>query len=347
MTIAAAARLTLLAGAALAAIALPGREAQAQNLVVYCGNTEDWCRTMTTAFERQTGIKVSMLRKSSGEIYATLKAEATNPRADIWWGGSGDPHMQAAEEGLTQEYTSPNLGELHPWAVKQWELSKKRAVGVFAGAMGFSYNTKLIAEKKIPEPKCWADLIDPRLRDEVQTSDPNASGTAYNVLATLVQLMGEEKGFDFMKQLHRNVNQYTKSGAAPAKALSLGETTMAINFQHDVVPYVLQGSPIVIVSPCEGTGYEVGSMSMVKGARNPKEAQAWYDWALTKDAQAVGPTTRTSYQVPANKAVPPLAEAPDFSKIKFIDYDFAKYGQSETRRRLLNRWDNEVKNAPK
>ena len=72
-------------------------------------------------------------------------------------------------------------------------------------------------------------------------------------------------------------------------------------------------------------------MSLVKGARNPKEAQTRYDWALTREAQAVGPTTKTSYQVPANKDVPPLPEAPDFSKIKFIDYDFAKYGQSETR----------------
>ncbi len=343
-------RFTLLAATALVATLLPGHQAAAQtggNLVLYCGSTEDWCRTQTAAFERQTGIKVSMLRKSSGEIYATLKAEAANPRADIWWGGSGDPHLQAAEEGLTQEYTSPNLNQLHPWAVKQWETSKKRAVGIFAGAMGFAYNTKQLAEKKIPAPKCWADLIDPRLRDEVQTSDPNASGTAYNVLATLVQIMGEDKGFDFIKALHRNVNQYTKSGAAPAKALSLGETSVAINFMHDVVPYVLQGSPVVIVPPCEGTGYEVGSMSMVKGARNPKEAQAWYDWALTREAQSVGPTTKTSYQVPANKDVPPLPEAPDFSKIKFIDYDFAKYGTSEVRRRLLSRWDNEVKNAPK
>ena len=110
-------RFTLLAATALVATLLPGHQAAAQtggNLVLYCGSTEDWCRTQTAAFERQTGIKVSMLRKSSGEIYATLKAEAANPRADIWWGGSGDPHLQAAEEGLTQEYTSPNLNQLHP-----------------------------------------------------------------------------------------------------------------------------------------------------------------------------------------------------------------------------------------
>jgi iron(III) transport system substrate-binding protein len=338
----------ILAALALVAATLASPPARAQgNLVLYCANVEDWCRVMVTAFERKTGIKVAMARKSSGEVYAQLKAEAANPRADLWWGGTGDPHMQAAEEGLTQDYASPNLALLHPWAVKQWEQSKHRAVGIFAGAMGFGFNTKQLAERKIAEPKCWADLLDPKLKDEVQVADPNSAGTAYNMLATIVQLMGEDGGFEYLKKLHRNVNQYTKSGAAPAKALSLGETTVGINFQHDIVPYVLQGAPIRIVSPCEGTGYEIGSMSIIRGARNPREAQAWYDWALTTEAQEAGPQSKTSFQVPANREAKVHPEAPDFSRIKFIDYDFAKYGSSEVRRRLLARWDAEVKNLPK
>ena len=332
--------------AALALSAAQGAQAQG-NLVVYCGNVEDWCRVMVTAFERKTGIKVAMTRKSSGEIYAQLKAESTNPRGDLWWGGSGDPHVQAAEEGLTQEYKSPNLGQLHPWAVEQWQRTRGRAVGVFAGAMGIGFNSKLLADKKIPEPKCWADLLDARLKDEVQMADPNSAGTAYTALATLVQLMGEDPAFDYLKKLHRNINQYTKSGAAPAKALSLGETAVGINFQHDLVPYVLQGAPMKIVSPCEGTGYETGSMSIVKGARNLKEAQAWYDWALTREAQEIGPAAKVSFQVPANKETRGAPEAPDFSRIKFIKYDFDKFGSSETRKRLLSRWTNEVKSLPK
>ncbi len=54
-----------------------------------------------------------------------------------------------------------------------------------------------------------------------------------------------------------------------------------------------------------------------------------------------------SFQVPANKQARTAPEAPDFSRIKFIKYDFDKYGSSETRKRLLARWTNEVKSAPK
>src|SRR6185503_7005063 len=104
---------------------VPAASANAQgSLVVYCGVQEEWCRGAVTAFERETGIKVSMTRKSAGEVYAQVKAEASNPRGDVWWGGTGDPHMQAAEEGLTLEYKSSKLTELQSWAVKQWEQSK-------------------------------------------------------------------------------------------------------------------------------------------------------------------------------------------------------------------------------
>jgi iron(III) transport system substrate-binding protein len=338
---------TAVALAALAAgTVLTSGQARAQGaLVMYCAVQEEWCRSMVNGFERETGIKVSMTRKSSGEIYAQVKAEAQNPRADIWWGGTGDPHMQAAEEGLTVEYKSPNMGELQDWAVRQWEQSKNRAIGIYSGALGFGYNTEQIKGKGI-EPKCWADLLDPKLKDEVQVADPNSSGTAYTLMATIVQIMGEDKGFEYLKALHKNVNQYTKSGAAPARATALGETTVGITFLHDLVTQVVDKAPVKTVAPCEGTGYEIGSMSIIKGAKNLDSAKKFYDWALTPAAQKLGAEAK-SYQVPSNKSTPIPPEAPKLADIKLIAFDFAKYGSSEERRRLLSKWDAEVKNLPK
>ena len=54
-----------------------------------------------------------------------------------------------------------------------------------------------------------------------------------------------------------------------------------------------------------------------------------------------------SYLIPSNPDTPVPPEAPDLSKNKLIEYDFAKYGSSETRKRLLGKWTDEVKNAPK
>jgi iron(III) transport system substrate-binding protein len=332
--------------AAAAAAGFAGPAAAQGEITVYCSVQEEWCRPMMQAFERSTGIKVSMTRKSSGETYAQIKAEAANPRGDVWWGGTGDPHLQAAEENLSEPYQSPMLEKLLPWARKQSEQSGFKTVGIYAGALGYSYNTQQLARRNLPAPKCWADLAKPEYRDEVQVADPNSSGTAYTKVATLVQLMGEDKAFAFMREMHRNVNQYTRSGAAPARAVATGESLIGITFLHDAVTMAVTGAPVAIVAPCEGTGYEIGSMSIIKGARNMANAKRFYDWALTPEAQAIAVEAK-SYQVPSNTAstVPP--QSPKLADIKLIDYDFAKYGSSAERTRLLARWDAEIRNAPR
>ena len=329
---------------ALAAAALPA--AAQGELVLYCSVQEEWCRPMVAAFEKATGIKVLMTRKSSGEFYAQIKAEAANPKGDVWWGGTGDPHLQAAEELLTDPYVSPRLDELQDWAKKQARAANFRTVGIYAGALGYSYNAAELAKRKLPEPKCWADLAKPIYKDDVQVANPNSSGTSYTMLATLVQLMGEQKAFEYLKALHKNINQYTKSGAAPARAAATGESLIGITFQHDAVTQAVAGAPLKIVSPCEGTGYEIGSMSIVKGAKNLANARKWYDWALTPEAQAIGGGAK-SFQVPSNKKAPLPAQAPKLGEIKLIDYDFAKYGSSAERTRLLKKWDDEVSKLPK
>ncbi|SED58211.1 iron(III) transport system substrate-binding protein [Rhizobiales bacterium GAS191] len=318
----------------------------AGSLVMYCGVQEEWCRAVATAFERETGISVAMTRKSAGEVYAQVKAEAANPKGDIWWGGTGDPHQQAAEEGLTIDYKGTNFGELYDWAQLQWTQTKGRTVGIYSGALGFGYNAKLLKAKGLPEPKCWADLVNPAYKDEIQVADPHSSGTAYNLLATIVQIMGDEKGFDYLKALHKNINQYTKSGAAPAQAVNLGETTIGITFMHDMITAAQDNPDIMTVAPCEGTGYEIGSMSLIKGAHNLDNAKKFYDWALTPAAQALAAQNK-SFQTPSNKATPLPKLGVDLSKTKLISYDFAKYGSSAVRNALLKRWTDEVKSQPR
>ncbi|MEZ5846382.1 MAG: ABC transporter substrate-binding protein [Geminicoccaceae bacterium] len=332
---------TLLSTAALALLAMTGAAQAAGKLTLYCSPQEEWCQLMVTEFTKATGIEVAMTRKSTGETYAQILAEKDNPKGDIWWGGTGDPHLQAAEEGLTEEYTSPMIDELHDWAKNQHAAAGGRTVGIYAGALGFGYNTELLAEKGLPEPKCWADLVKEDYRGEVQMANPNSSGTAYTTLATVVQLMGEDAAFDWLRALHKNINQYTKSGSAPIKAAARGETTIGIVFQHDAVTQRVAGFPIQTVSPCEGTGYEIGSMSIIKDARNMEEAKKFYDFALTADIQAMAGSVG-AYQVPSNMNAAPPPEAPKLEDIKLIDYDFKTYGSSDERARLLSKWDNEV-----
>ncbi len=320
--------------------------AQSGEFNMICSAQAAWCNILAVTFERSQGVKVNMTLKGSGEAIAQIVAERANPKTDLWFGGTGDPHLQAAEQGLTQEYKSPTLPKLHDWAQKQAAQSGYRTVGIYSGPLGFGYNTELIAKKKLPVPKTWSDLLKPEYKGEIQSANPASSGTAYTMIATLVQLMGEDQAFDYLKKLHGNIATYTRSGTGPIKAVARGEASISISFVHDGPGEKAQGFPLETITPADGTGAEIGSMSIIKGARNMEAARKFYEWALTPSAQALGAAT-LQFQLPSHKETKVDPRVPDFRKIKLINYDYAKYGQTAERRRLIQRWEREVNSLPR
>jgi iron(III) transport system substrate-binding protein len=334
-------------GAAVLATVLHAPAAAQGAVNVYCSVQVEWCQAIAVNFEKATGVKVNMTQKGSGETLAQIRAEAQNPRGDVWFGGTGDPHLSAAEDNLTQEYESPQLASLHGWALTQWTTARKRAVGVYLGTLGFGFNKELLAKKRLAPPQCWADLVKPDYKGEVQMANPNSSGTAYTMIATLVQQMGETAAFNYMKGLHPNINSYTRSGTAPIKAVARGETAVSISFMHDAITEANAGFPVGTNAPCEGTGFEIGSMSIIKGGRNLANARKFYDWALTAEAEKLGYDAGKQLQLPSNKSAPLPPGAPNPAEIKLITYDFAKYGTNEERKRLLAKWDAEIGSLPR
>lgn len=316
------------------------------DLNILCSTEADWCESKAREFSVQTGIKVNLARKATGEVFAQLKAEAANPKADVWYGGTHDPHLQAANEGLLQPYVSANMKDQYPWSADLLEKSGNQVAGIYRITLGFGYNTDLLAKKRLTAPACWSDLVKPEFKGDIETSNPATSGTAYTILATLVQMMGEDKAFDYLRALNKNVNRYTTSGTAQRQSVSRGESLIGVTFLDEFIPEQYVNAPIDVVLPCEGTGYSVGAMSIVKGARNLDDAKKFYDWALTADAQTIRDQTKV-IAIPSNKT----AYAPDrvraLEKAKLINYDFTKYGSSTERKRLIEKWDREVKNAPR
>lgn len=330
----------------LALAATVPAHAQNKELNLICSAQAAWCNMIAVTFEKSQGVKVNMTLKGSGEALAQILAERANPKTDVWFGGTGDPHLQAAEQNLSQEYRSPSLSQLHEWAQKQAQQSGYKTVGIYSGPLGFGYNVELLKKKNLPVPTLWSDLLKPEYKGEIQSANPASSGTAYTMIATLVQLMGEDQAFEYLKKLHGNIAAYTRSGTGPIKAVARGEATVSISFVHDGPGEKAQGFPLETVTPSDGTGAEIGSMSIIKGARNLDAAKKFYEWALTPSAQALGAAT-LQFQLPSSKATKVDPRVPDFRRIKLIDYDYAKYGQVAERRRLIQRWEREVNSLPR
>ena len=317
-----------------------------QTVNAICSTDRPWCDLAASDFQKATGIRVVQTHRPTGEALAQLRAEASNPKTDIWWGGTGDPFLQAAEVGLLEPYRPVYLSDLHGWSVRQYAMSNDMVGGFYTSAIGFGWNTELLKKKKLPEPKCWADLIKPEYKGEVEISHPASSGTAYTVLAGLVQQMGEDAAFDYLKKLHRNISNYTRSGQAQAPNVAKGEVGVGITFLFSFEPWRHNKYPIQTAAPCEGTSYEIGGIALVKGARNPEAAKRYYDWLMSPAGQSAGGRSN-SLQYPANKTFTPDPRIPRLDDVRLIKYDFEKYGKAAERRRLIERWTKDVESLPR
>ena len=326
------------------ALAALSSVAQAEGrLVVYCSATNEMCETETKAFGEKYDVKTSFIRNGSGSTLAKVDAEKKNPQADVWYGGTLDPQSQAGEMDLLEPYQSKNLEQIMPQFRDPAKRKGNYSSAVYVGILGFGVNTDRLKEKNLPVPQCWKDLTNPIYKGEIQIADPQSSGTAYTALATFSQLWGQDQAFDYLKKLNANVSQYTKSGIAPARNAARGETAIGIGFLHDYSLEKEKGAPLTLISPCEGTGYEIGGVSILKGARNMDNAKLFVDWALSKEAQELSWKKGQSYQILTNTTAEASPLSLKLQDLKLINYDMDKYGAADVRKELISKWVNEVK----
>ncbi len=129
------------------------------------------------------------------------------------------------------------------------------------------------------------------------------------------------------KQYAGQMLQFTKSGAAPAKFVGQGEAAVGIVFSHDIVNEIENNKlPLVLTFPEEGTGFEIGGMGILKGAKHLDAAKKWFDWALTAETQALGPKYK-AYQAPTVSGVE--LSHPELMEVNLIDYDFQWCGRQQ------------------
>jgi len=326
----------------IAASALFLSQAQAQRVNLLCSPDLAWCEALGPAFKAATGIDLDFLRVSSQDALARLRAESANPLFDVWFGGTGDPHMIAVREGVTEMYIPSVWDDLIP-GLK--DVISGEYIPLYAGAIGFVINEQVLGDR--PLPKTWRDLANPIYKGLIAMPDPTSSGTAYTTLATLIQIFGEEEAFELLEQIHMNIAEYTRSGSAPGQLAGRGEVAIAVQFMHDGVKFAAQGFPLTVFAPEEGVGYEIGGISLVANGPNRDAAIAFIEWALTPEAQVLAGELGDSYQIQSNMNTPAHPLAPNFAEINLIDYDFNRWGDPAVRDATLTRWLNEVFAIPR
>lgn len=308
-----------------------------KELTMYMGVVEQSAKVIAADFEKDTGIHVNFVRMSGGETLSRIRAEKDNPQASVWYGGSADSFIMAKKEGLLEAYKSPNAEKIKP----EFKDPDGYWTGIYQGYLGFICDGRYFEENHLQLPESWDDLLKPEFKGQIVMGNPGSASTGYVIVSATVQRLGEENGMKYLSLLNKQVKQYTKAGAAPARSAALGEAAIGITYLHNGIRLMKEGNTNVKLSlPKEGTAYELGAVAILKGAPQEEAAKKFVDWCLTKKAQEIG-QHNNSYQFLTNPDANPPEEAMPFKDAKLINYDFQWSG--DNRARLLEEWNAAVK----
>lgn len=306
-------------------------------LNIYCSLQSTTCEKVAQVFGEKYDVKTQVVRNSTGTVLGKIKSEKDNPQADVWFGGTIEPHLQAADLGLLEKYRSPNQKDIMPQFKDIMDKRGDYVSVIYFVELVLGVNTKKLAELNIAPPKCFVDLTDERFKDQIQYTDPRVSGTGYAFLATMVTLYGEDKAFEYFAKLNKNVSQLAKTGMSTHK-LATGEVGVNVSFMNTYLLEQEKGAPVEGVRPCEGISSTLGATSIIKGARNLDNAKIFTDWVLTKEAQELQWRETGAYQLPTNihAEAYPKAKLPKDSH--FIKLDVLKFGSDKESKHLIDRW---------
>lgn len=311
-----------------------------ESLVVYSSVDEENAKKLLDAFSKATGVKVRFTFLSSGPAVARIEAEKGNPQADVWYGAPSENHVVLKEKGLSQPYLSQGARDL----AAKFKDPEGYWTSFYMNPLGFASNLKVLEQRKTPPPASWADLLKPEFRAQVQAPSPQTSGTGYNMVAALVLIMGEDKAFEYLKKLNPSIQTYTQSGTAPSKAAAIGQAGVGIQFTPAFLQLIEEGYPLKITFPREGVGFEAPAISILRGAPHADLAKKLVDWSISLPGQAVLTDART-YFFPVHPKAKLAKGLPAFDEIPTVNYDAIWAGKEK--KRLVDRWINEVLRAPK
>ena len=330
----------MLCGLLVLGLLVAGTSQAQDSLVVYSSVDEENAKKLLDAFTKATGVKVRFTFLSSGPAVARIEAEKNNPQADIWYGAPSENHVVLREKGLSQPYVSPNAKDL----AAKFKDPEGYWTSFYMNPLGFASNVNVLKQKGVEPPTSWADLLKPEFKAQVQTPSPQTSGTGYNMVAALVMIMGEEKAFDYLKKLNPSIQTYTQSGTAPSKAAAIGQAGVGIQFTPAFLQLIEEGYPLKITFPKEGVGFEAPAISILKGAPHLELAKKLVDWAITVPGQNAI-TDANTYFFPVHPKARLAKGLPSFDEVPAINYDAVWAGKEK--KRLVDRWINEVLRAPK
>ena len=320
-------------------VALFAVSARAGEITAYTALEEDDIKVYLTAFNKaKPGIKVNILRLSTGDLTARILAEKANPRHDVIWGVAVTQMVDPRILEMAEPYKPVGFDKIN----SQFKDPQGRWFATTGYFAGFCVNNEVLKKKGLPMPTSWADLLNPAYKGQIVMPNAASSGTGFLMIESILQMKGDAKGWQYLKDLDKNMAQYIKSGSRPCKMAATGEYAIGLSFAFSGVKQIMEGYPIKLVIPAEGAGYEIEVSMLMKTAKNKPDSKRFLDWLLTLDAAKLYGERSEMSSVPGAKPTEAVLKAGLPADVSTVLYKMNFDTSARDKDKVLAEWKSSI-----
>lgn len=250
-------------------------------VMLYSSMQEDQLMAIKEGFEKKyPGVTMEYYFAGTSKVVTKIstEAQAGHVDADVIWVGDAADYVSFKEEGILQQYSSPEAAGLDPnYIDAEGYYTAARLVGV-----GIAYNT--VTVKPEDAPKTWNDLLDPKWKDQIVMSDPGTAGTTKYWMNAM--MCSDKYGADYMQKLKDNGCLLESGTTATHNQLAAQAYQVGVCLDYVTANLVAEGSPIAFLYP-EDTVSIASPIGLVKDCNNEENGKLLYDFILSKEGQEI------------------------------------------------------------
>jgi ABC-type Fe3+ transport system substrate-binding protein len=230
-----------------------------------------------------TGKCVQYVRSRKPEKLAELGA-------DVFFGGGVDPFIEFARDGYLQpvELPAETLAAI-PAKVGGYPLRDEgnRWFSACLSNFGMVFNRPVLRELRLPEPREWEDLADPRFFQWLGFGEPRSSGTVRMTYELILQSYGWERGWALVTRIGGNVRSFPEGGNGIPRDTALGQFAAggAVDFYALEKVYRLGSDCMGFAAPRRLPVINGDPVGVLTGAPHREAAEEFARFALSAQGQ--------------------------------------------------------------
>jgi ABC-type Fe3+ transport system substrate-binding protein len=260
----------------------------AKDVVIVTSFPKELFENYKKAFEAKTpGTKVIINSKQTNAGVTYLRETRAKPEADIFWVSAPDAFQTLKTEGLLDKYAPPReIMSKIPARIGNFPIHDPDGTffGFAVSGYGLMWNKNYLQAHRLPAPKEWTDLVNPRYFGHTVISAPSRSGTTHLTIEVILQAYGWEKGWALLLNSGANMGTITERSFGVPEGVITGQYGIGVVIDFFGLSAIASGQPVDFAYPSL-TSVVPASVGIVKGGPNPENARAFVNYLLSEPGQ--------------------------------------------------------------